>query len=74
MPSDSEVELEVAAEPLQCVRSDAHDTGALYVHTILPHNHSLTPHGSVSPLDTNITFFFLIGNDQMTLSAVGYQR
>lgn len=37
MPSDIEVELEVPPEPLQCVcvRSDAHDTGALYVHTIL---------------------------------------
>lgn len=35
MPSEIDVELEVAPEPLQCVRSDAHDTGALYVHTIL---------------------------------------
>lgn len=41
MPSDMEVELEVAAEPLQCVRSDALDTGALYVHTILEHNTTL---------------------------------
>lgn len=37
MPSDMEVELDVAPDPLQCVRSDAHDTGALYVHTILTH-------------------------------------
>lgn len=37
MPSEMEVELDVAPDPLQCVRSDAHDTGALYVHTILPH-------------------------------------
>lgn len=35
MPSEMEVELEVAPEPLQCVRSDAPDTGALYVQTIL---------------------------------------
>lgn len=35
MPSEIEVEFEVAPEPLQCVRSDAHDTGALYVQTIL---------------------------------------
>lgn len=39
MPSDIEVELDVAPEPLQCVRSDAHDTGALYVHTILHKTH-----------------------------------
>lgn len=35
MPSEMEVELDVAAEPLQPARSDALDTGALYVHTIL---------------------------------------
>lgn len=34
IPSDMEVEFDVA-EPLHAVRSDAQETGALYVHTIL---------------------------------------
>lgn len=59
MPSEMEVEFEVAPDPLQWVRSDAHDTGALYVHTILPYktlnNRAMTYYYiRISPLATKL--------------------
>jgi hypothetical protein len=60
MPSDMEVEFEVADEPLQCVRSEALDTGALYVHTIL--TTKVHSQYNIYVDTTRITFTHWVGN------------